>query len=502
MKKNDQVQIIFGLKLRQLRNAKGFSLLDLSKKSGISLSYINEIEKGKKYPKSDKILALAEALSIPYDQLVSLKVNKALAPAMQAINSDLLSQFPLGLFGIEANKLIEMIAASPAKVNAFITTLIEIARSYQLTSEQFYFRALRAYQELHMNYFEELEVAVVSFIKQTGLTRAKLSQSASLIQILEEKYNYKVIVDESFKDKGLSEFRSLTVNGKQSIYYLNPTLKESQKCFQITRELGYCVLGLKERPHTSTIVRVKSFEEALNNFKASYFANAVLMPYDEIVEDLNKWFSQASWNEDFLIKLIEKYKVSAETFLYRLCSIIPHEFGINNLFFLRFYNTKMKFSYELDKELHLGQLHSPHASGLGKHYCRRWAAIRSLAELTKQREKKRGIANKPLIHVQRSKYIDTDYEYLLISIARPHQIDENLNSSISIGFLVNKDLLEKVKFADDAAIIRSEVNHICETCALTNCKDRAAKPYDLEEIIRKKKQEDTLLQFFNSVGKN
>jgi hypothetical protein len=62
--------------------------------------------------------------------------------------------------------------------------------------------------------------------------------------------------------------------------------------------------------------------------------------------------------------------------------------------------------------------------------------------------------------------------------------------------------LQKVKFADDASIVRSEVNHICETCALANCKDRAAKPYDLEETIRKKKQEDTLLQFFNSVGKN
>ncbi|MFY8020174.1 MAG: helix-turn-helix domain-containing protein [Bacteroidia bacterium] len=502
MKKNDQVQIIFGLKLRQLRNAKGFSLSDLSKKSGISLSYINEIEKGKKYPKSDKIMALAEALSIPYDQLVSLKVNKALAPAMQAINSELLSQFPLGLFGIEANKLIEMIAAAPAKVNSFITTLIEIARSYQLTSEQFYFRALRAYQELHMNYFEDLEMAVVSFVKQSGLNRVKLTQSSTLIQILEEKFHYTVISDESFKDKGLSDFRSLTIPGKRTLYYLNPTLKESQKCFQITRELGYCILALKDRPHTSTIVRVKTFEEALNNFKASYFANAILMPYDEIVADLNKWFALKNWNEDYLIKLIEKYKVSAETFLYRLCTVIPHEFGINNLFFLRFYNTKMKFSYELDKELHLGQMHSPHASGLGKHYCRRWAAIRSLAELTKQREKRRGIVTKPLIHVQRSKYLDTDFEYLLISIARPHQIDENLNSSISIGFLVNKDLLEKIKFAEDPAIIRSEVNHICETCSVSNCKDRAAKPYDLEESIRKKKQEETLNAFFKSLSKS
>ena len=210
-----------------------------------------------------------------------------------------------------------------------------------------------------MNYFEELEMAVVSFVKQSGLTRTKLTQSAILIQILEEKFHYQVISDESFKDKGLSEFRSLTIPGKQTLYYLNPTLKESQKCFQITRELGYSVLALKDRPHTSTIVRVKSFEEALNNFKASYFANALLMPYDEIVADLNKWFAHKNWNEEFLIKLIEKYKVSAETFLYRLCTVIPHEFGINNLFFLRFYNTKMKFSYELDKELHLGQMHSP-----------------------------------------------------------------------------------------------------------------------------------------------
>lgn len=58
----DNIRLVFGLKLKQLRLDKGMSLTELAQKSGLSMSYINEIEKGKKYPKSDKIVALAEAM--------------------------------------------------------------------------------------------------------------------------------------------------------------------------------------------------------------------------------------------------------------------------------------------------------------------------------------------------------------------------------------------------------------------------------------------------------
>ena len=50
----DHIKLIFGLKLKQLRQEKSLSLQDLSNSSGLSMSYINEIEKGKKYPKADK----------------------------------------------------------------------------------------------------------------------------------------------------------------------------------------------------------------------------------------------------------------------------------------------------------------------------------------------------------------------------------------------------------------------------------------------------------------
>ena len=47
------VKLIFGLKLRQLRQDKKLMLSELSKISGISVSYLTEIEQGKKFPKAD-----------------------------------------------------------------------------------------------------------------------------------------------------------------------------------------------------------------------------------------------------------------------------------------------------------------------------------------------------------------------------------------------------------------------------------------------------------------
>ena len=46
----DYIKLIFGLKLKQIRTDKGLSLFGLSKLSGLSKSYLNEIEKGKTTP--------------------------------------------------------------------------------------------------------------------------------------------------------------------------------------------------------------------------------------------------------------------------------------------------------------------------------------------------------------------------------------------------------------------------------------------------------------------
>ena len=70
MIEEEYIRLIFGLKLKQIRNEKNLSLFGLAKITGLSKSYLNEIEKGKKYPKRDKIILLSEALEVTYDQTI------------------------------------------------------------------------------------------------------------------------------------------------------------------------------------------------------------------------------------------------------------------------------------------------------------------------------------------------------------------------------------------------------------------------------------------------
>jgi hypothetical protein len=74
-----------------------------------------------------------------------LKLDNNLAIG-EILKSGILKEIPLDIFGIQENDLIDIIATSPAKVNAFISTIIEIAQHYNLTESFFSWRP-RSYQE-------------------------------------------------------------------------------------------------------------------------------------------------------------------------------------------------------------------------------------------------------------------------------------------------------------------------------------------------------------------
>ena len=115
---SDYIKTVFGLKLKQQRQKKNWSLQDLATKTGLSKSYLNEIENGKKYPKHDKILQLSEILECKFDEMVSTKLDKSLAPISEVIKSDFFKEIPLELFGINRNTLINIISDAPKKVTA------------------------------------------------------------------------------------------------------------------------------------------------------------------------------------------------------------------------------------------------------------------------------------------------------------------------------------------------------------------------------------------------
>lgn len=64
-----------GVRIRQLREKKGWSLTDLAERSGVSRSYIFQLESGKSAPTEEKILQLANAFGALPSELLGETVE-------------------------------------------------------------------------------------------------------------------------------------------------------------------------------------------------------------------------------------------------------------------------------------------------------------------------------------------------------------------------------------------------------------------------------------------
>ncbi len=488
----DVIRMIFGLKLKQLRSDKNLSLTELATITGISVSYLNEIEKGKKHPKPSKSVIIADALGVSYDYLVSLKLNKRLQPVGELLQSNILSELPLEHFGLDMSRLLDLFATAPAKLSAFITTLLEISRAFDLRVEQFYFTALRSYQELHDNYFDDIELKAELFLEEFQLEEEITPTYEELEAILLNQFNITIQTKTFIDHPELATLRSVFLPGNNPILILNPSLTPHQKTFAIAREIGFQYLDLKERPYTSTWVKVGSFDEVLNNFKASYFASALLLNQDRLVEDMSAFFSERTWKPELLEMLIAKYNTSPETLLHRLTSVLPKFFGIKQLFFLRFKHEPSTSSFYLTKELHLSGLHNPHASFLNEHYCRRWISLTLFEQIEHEPQ-----TQDTVIGLQRSSYINSDNEYLVLALAQP---SESRYGTVSLGLLIKENLNNKVSFLNDPAILKREVNETCERCPALDCQERVAPPVILDKILWQEQVIQTLEKIKTNEG--
>jgi len=216
----------------------------------------------------------------------------------------------------------------------------------------------------------------------------------------------------------------------------------------------------------------------LHNFYASYFSNALLMPEDKFIEDLQHLFAKNNWRSDDWSHLINKYGVTAESLMHRLTTIIPGHFGIDQVFFLRIQGDVSKDQYDLTKELYLSQLHNPYINTSQEHYCRRWIAISIMQEV------KQKIADKKfhgtMVRAQISKYWQTHNSYFCITFTKPQVQNPDKMESVTIGLLIDQKLLQKIPFVNNPAVPVKEVSTTCERCGIMDCKERAAKPTVIE----------------------
>jgi transcriptional regulator with XRE-family HTH domain len=481
----ENIRIIFGIKVKRLRQDQNLSLQKLSNKSGISISYLNEIENGKKYPKTDKINELSKALNISYDQLVSLKLNKNLAPVGQFLDFEVINDFLFDTFGIDKGTLLNMVASEPVKVSAFINSILEIARTYNLKQEHFFFSCLRSYQELNDNYFEEMEEKVNLFMQENGIKKNAMSGTHIYEQILREKYGYRMIQTDFADYPKLRQLRSVTISGLKPKLLYNKKLTDQQKAFLYGRELGFSYLKVdSRRPYTTPWLSVASFDHVLNNFRASYFAQALHIHRDLLIQDVEQFFESQRFAPEFIIGLLDKYNASPEMLLTRITNILPKFFGINELFFIRYSSKEPEKNLkEISKELHLSRHSANFEYMLSEQNYRRWLTKSLLKYMLEQ---------KPTDKVTKVEAIISGNangnEYLTISILRPMTELNNNNNSVTIGFALTDAVRKKIKFLNDRSLDISKLGDMSRNdfeapLELRKLKEQQDKEAELSRLI-------------------
>jgi transcriptional regulator with XRE-family HTH domain len=483
----ENIRIIFGLKLKKLRTDKGLSLQQLSDLSGVSVSYMNEIENGKKYPKPDKITELAKALGSTYDNLVSLKINKNLTPVVQVLNLKIINDFLFETFGVDKGLLMSMMASAPTSLSALINSVFEIARNYNLQEEHFYFSCLRSYQEMNDNYFEEIEEAVENFKTEAGIRNPEKLSSEQYAQLLKEKFNYR-LEETDFSDfPKLRGFRSVFVKGEQPALLYNARLTEQQKIFLFGKELGFAVMKIEKRPVTTSWLKVESFDHVMNNFKGAYFAQAMHISKDLLIKDLEHFFSQTKWKPELLIALLDKYNASPEMLFQRVSNLLPKYFGFNELYFIRYSSKEpSKHLKEISKELHLSRNQVDLEYIISEQNYRRWITktmVKYLDNKFHETDGKKTFADAVISQN------DDKEDYLTISILRPMPELNNNANSVTIGFVLTDAVKKKINFLNDPSLNFEKLGNVTEL------------HYETPHAIRKMRDEEIKLAEYNRLAK-
>ena len=246
-------------------------------------------------------------------------------------------------------------------------------------------------------------------------------------------------------------------------------------------------------PAPFTWIAFKNFDQVLNNFYASYFAGALIIPRALFRKHIDTFLNKPKFDKTFLTGIKNHYNASPESLYQRLTNILPNDYHLENLFFLRFGHKKGSERFDITKELHLTHKHSPHGNETDEKYCRRWVSIRVLKEIAT-------VGNEHHMDVQISNYPEDGLSYLIFASATRDPFKKDEYRSVSIGLQINNELRKKVNFLNDPSIKSFDVGVTCERCAITDCEVRQTQPKFLLRKERHKKTAEVVASLQKKFG--
>jgi XRE family transcriptional regulator, fatty acid utilization regulator len=346
---------LFGQRLRHVRRARGLTLAELGTKVSRAPSVLSLIENGRREPKLSLIEALAQALSVPVDEL--LRRQPPSRRAQLEIDLEQAQQDPvyreLGLPHLRVgarvpSDVIEHLMALYAELRrqrAKPTATPEEARAANT--------GLRAMMRESGNYFAPIEQAAAAALARAGYTGGALSQGMLLSVVGQFGFSVKFARDLPRSARSVTDLRN------RRIYLKQESIGMHTPRTILLQTLGHYVLG-----HSVPA----DFGEFLHQrVEANYFAGAMLMPEEPAAAFLHQAMDARNLSVE---DLRDVFSVSYEMAAHRFTNLATHHLGLPCHFARNDEGGTIYKAYEND-----GVVFPADAAGSieGQRMCREWS---------------------------------------------------------------------------------------------------------------------------------
>jgi len=350
--------VLFGQRLRHIRRSKGLTLAELGERVGRAPSALSLLENGRREPKLSQIEALARALGVPSDELLSreppsrrAQLEIALAEAQRDP-----AYAGLGLPYLRPGPRV------PSEVIEHLLALHEELRRQQAkpTATPEEARAanadLRAMMRDRGNYFAEIEQAAAKALESIAYSGGALSQGMLLSVVSHHGFRVRYVQDLPRSARSVTDLR----NGR--IYLRQESLGVHTPRAVLLQTLGHFVLGHSAPDDFADFLRQR--------VEANYFAAAVLVPEQAAVSFLR----HAKENKNLSVEdMRDVFSVSYEMAAHRFTNLATHHLDLTCHFVKNDAGGIIYKAYEND-----GVLFPADATGAieGQRMCRFWSGRR------------------------------------------------------------------------------------------------------------------------------
>lgn len=327
-----------GQRLRELRHDRGHTQADFAARLGISASYLNLIEKGRRAVQLPLLWKALELLHVEPEPFLKTLGEQPVERSL----AQLLDEPLLRTLNLDRDDLAT-ISAEPMAVTT-VTTLFNLyknARSQldklqQVLSRREADEKARASLERHgqivepafqldyspldevvdflqenRNYFPDLEEASAKLRGDVGLERRVLSDA--LVRVLVDRLG----VDVTVLPPGGSSSVVRHYDPVAGRLALSAELPEARRKFDLAHVIGLRVIaerGFAERLSKSFVARHPETPRLIKIHLANYFAGALLLPYDDVFREAQR----ARYDVEGLAGLFE---MSYEAVAHRLTNL-------------------------------------------------------------------------------------------------------------------------------------------------------------------------------------